>query len=108
MRPVELTGIVNRTPDYAQLKQNEDQKPVIEQTAFQTQFNKQVERNSDTVVKNMILNGRMRSLMPRKREKTSISAVRERKKKTKGRMINQSRADIHRLMLESDISFTEL
>ena len=48
MRPVELTGIVNRTPDYAQLKQNEDQKPVIEQTAFQTQFNKQVERNSDT------------------------------------------------------------
>ena len=51
MRPVELTGIVNRTPDYAQLKQNEDQKPVIEQTAFQTQFNKQVERNSDTVVK---------------------------------------------------------
>jgi hypothetical protein len=51
MRPVELTGIVNRTPDYAQLKQNEDQKPVMEQTAFQTQFNKQVERNSDTVVK---------------------------------------------------------
>lgn len=51
MRPVELTGIVNRTPDYAQLRQNEEQKPVMEQTAFQTQFNKQVLRNSDTVVK---------------------------------------------------------
>lgn len=51
MRPVELTGIVNRTPDYAQLRQNEEQKPIMEQTAFQTQFNKQVERNSDTVVK---------------------------------------------------------
>lgn len=51
MRPVELTGIVNRTPDYAQLRQNEEQKPIMEQTAYQSQFNKQVERNSDTVVK---------------------------------------------------------
>ena len=51
MKPVELTGIVNRTPDYAQLRQNEEQRPVMEQTMFQTQFDKQVERNSDTVVK---------------------------------------------------------
>ena len=51
MRPVEMTGIVNRTTDFAQVRQNEDQKPVMEQAAFQTQFNKQVEKNSDTVVK---------------------------------------------------------
>ena len=31
MRPVEMTGIVNRTTDFAQVRQNEDQKPVMEQ-----------------------------------------------------------------------------
>ena len=51
MRPVEMTGIVNRTTDFAQVRQNEDQKPVMEQAAFQIQFDKQVEKNSDTVVK---------------------------------------------------------
>lgn len=51
MKPVEMTGIVNRTTDYSQLRQNEEQKPIIEQSAFQAQFGKKVERNSDTVVK---------------------------------------------------------
>lgn len=51
MKPVEMTGIVNRTTDFSQVRQNEDQRPVVEQSAFQTQFDKQVERNSDTVVK---------------------------------------------------------
>ncbi len=51
MKPVEMTGIVNRTTDFAQVRQNEEQKPVVEQFTFETQFNKQVERNSETVVK---------------------------------------------------------
>lgn len=51
MRPVEMNGIVNRTQDYAQLKQNENQKPVADQVNFQTQFNKQIEHSSETVVK---------------------------------------------------------
>lgn len=51
MRPVEMNGIVNRTQDYAQLKHNEEQKPTTDQANFQTQFNKQVERSSETVVK---------------------------------------------------------
>ena len=51
MKPIEMTGIVNRTTDFAQVRQNEEQKPFVDQSAFQTQFNKQVERNSETVVK---------------------------------------------------------
>lgn len=51
MKPVEMTGIVNRTTDFAQVRQNEEQKPVIEQYAFEAQFNKQVEKNSEAVVK---------------------------------------------------------
>ena len=51
MRPVEMTGIVNRTTDYAQMKHSEDQKPIMDQANYQTQFNKQIEHNSETVVK---------------------------------------------------------
>ena len=51
MRPVDMSGIVNRTPDYAQIKQNEDQKPMTDQINFQAQFNKQVEKSQERVIK---------------------------------------------------------
>ena len=51
MRPVEMTGIINQTTDFAQVRQNEEQKPVAEQYTFQAQFDKNVEKNSETVIK---------------------------------------------------------
>lgn len=51
MRPVEMTGIVNRTTDYAQLKHSEDQKPIMDQANYQAQFDKRIEHNSETVIK---------------------------------------------------------
>ena len=68
MRPVEMTGIVNRTTDFAQVRQNEEQKPVAEQYTFQAQFDKNVEKNSETVVPrhckmsiNVAMDGEVRS-----------------------------------------------
>lgn len=40
--PVILNGAVTRVQDYAQLKQNEDTKGVIDQNNFQTQFNREI------------------------------------------------------------------
>lgn len=51
MKPVIMSGIVNRTQDYAQLKHGEDQKPVADQANFQTQFNKQIEKNAELVIR---------------------------------------------------------
>ncbi len=51
MRPVEMSGIINRTQDFAQIKHGEDQKPVTDQMNFQTQFNKQIEKNAELVIR---------------------------------------------------------
>lgn len=51
MKPVIMSGIVNRTQDYAQIKHGEDQKPVADQVNFQSQFNKQIEKNAELVVR---------------------------------------------------------
>lgn len=51
MKPVIMSGIVNRTQDYAQLKQGEDQKPAADQANFQSQFNKQIEKNAELVIR---------------------------------------------------------
>ena len=51
MRPIEHTGMINRTPDFAQIQHAEDQKAVVTQSNMQTQMQKQVERNSEVVIK---------------------------------------------------------
>lgn len=50
MRPVEMTGIVNRTTDFAQVRQNEEQKPVAEQYTSGSDLIKNVEKNSENLV----------------------------------------------------------
>ena len=84
MRPVELTGIVNRTPDYAQLKQNEDQKQDIEQTAIQTQNNKQEERISDTDVKKHDSEWKYEKLDAKEKGKNKYFGSSGKKKENKG------------------------
>ena len=41
IRPVEFSGIVQRTQDVSALKQNEDNKPMLQQQNVQTQFAKE-------------------------------------------------------------------
>lgn len=40
--PIELQGTIARTQDYSTIKQNEDQKGLIDQGNFQHQFNKEI------------------------------------------------------------------
>ena len=79
MRPVEMTGIVNRTTDFAQVRQNEEQKPVAEQYTFQAQFDKNVEKNSETVVKKMTLSGKMKNLMQKRKARINIMPASKRR-----------------------------
>lgn len=41
IRPVEFNGMIQRTQDVSTLKQNENNKPMLEQQNIQTQFSKE-------------------------------------------------------------------
>lgn len=41
IRPVDFNGMIQRTQDVSTLKQNEDNKPFLEQQNIQTQFSKE-------------------------------------------------------------------
>lgn len=42
--PMQLNGILTRTQDYTQIKQNEDMKPMMDQSAFQNTMQKNIEK----------------------------------------------------------------
>lgn len=49
IRPVELNGMLQRSQDVGSLKQNEDNKPTLQQQNVQTQFSKDTVRQMQTV-----------------------------------------------------------
>lgn len=81
MRPVELTGIVNRTQDYAQLKHNQDQKPFTEQMNINQQINKQIERNSEVIVKQRNSEWKDEKFDAKEKGKNSYFSMRKKKEK---------------------------
>jgi len=42
--PMQLNGILTRTQDYTSIKQNEDMKPMVDQSAFQNTMQKNIEK----------------------------------------------------------------
>ncbi len=48
--PIEMSQMFTRTQDISPIKQNEDAKPMLDQNAFQQQFEKQVEEHSRKVI----------------------------------------------------------
>ncbi|SEK43386.1 MULTISPECIES: hypothetical protein [unclassified Butyrivibrio] len=48
---IDFQGNVLRTNDFSQIKQNEDNKVFTDQNAFQTEFNKEVDQKSNSVIK---------------------------------------------------------
>ncbi|WP_035767097.1 hypothetical protein [Butyrivibrio sp. NC2002] len=46
---IDFQGSVARTGDFSQLKQNEDNKVVTDQNAFQTEFKKEVDQKTNSV-----------------------------------------------------------
>lgn len=49
IRPVEVQGVMQRTQDMSQIKQNQDMKPQVDQSHYQTQVQKHVESQSKQV-----------------------------------------------------------
>lgn len=49
IRPIELNGVISRVQDIGTMKQNEDNKPLVDQSRFQTHFNKEVEHHQKKV-----------------------------------------------------------
>ena len=49
IRPVEFNGVIQRTQDVSALKQNEDNKPFMEQHNIQAQFSKETVRHMQKV-----------------------------------------------------------
>ena len=47
--PIEMTGMVTRSQDISLLKQNEDNKPVIDQSNIQVQVNKKAQEQNKQV-----------------------------------------------------------
>ncbi|MEG0963739.1 MAG: hypothetical protein RSD28_05220 [Lachnospiraceae bacterium] len=50
IRPVEISGMLQRTQDVSTLKQNENNKPMVEQQTLQTQFAKETIHHMKQVV----------------------------------------------------------
>ena len=42
--PMQLNGIMTRTQDFTQIKQNEDMKPMMDQSVFQNTMQKNIEK----------------------------------------------------------------
>ncbi len=51
IRPVDFSGLVQRSHDVSTTKQNEDNKPMLDQQNIQQTFEKDVERASKEVIK---------------------------------------------------------
>lgn len=51
IRPVDFSGLVQRSHDVSNTKQNEDNKPALDQQNIQQTFEKDVERASKEVIK---------------------------------------------------------
>lgn len=51
IRPVEVQGVVQRSQDIGQIKQNQDQKPLVDQNNIQTQIHRETEHKSRQVTK---------------------------------------------------------
>lgn len=51
IRPVEVQGVVQRSQDIGQIKQNQDQKPVLDQSNIQTHLQRETERSFRQVTK---------------------------------------------------------
>ncbi len=49
IRPIEMNGVIARVQDAGAIKQNEDNKPMMDQSKFQTHFNKEVDQHQKTV-----------------------------------------------------------
>lgn len=49
--PIEMNGIISRTQDYSTMKQNEDNKGLIQQEAFQNSFEKTLDAKSHQVTR---------------------------------------------------------
>jgi len=49
IRPVEVQGVMQRTQDMSQIKQNQDMKPEVDQSNYQTQVHKHTENQSKQV-----------------------------------------------------------
>lgn len=49
IRPVDFNGMIQRTQDVSTLKQNEDNKPMMDQQNIQTQFSKETVRHMQQV-----------------------------------------------------------
>ena len=47
--PVILNGAMTRVQDYAQMKQSEDTKGIVDQNNFQTQFNREIDNKLNQV-----------------------------------------------------------
>lgn len=48
--PIEMSQMYTRTQDISAVKQNEENKPLLDQQSFQNQFQKQVESQSRKVI----------------------------------------------------------
>lgn len=51
IRPVEVQGVVQRSQDIGQLKQNQDQKPMVDQSNIQVQMHQETKHNMQQVSK---------------------------------------------------------
>ena len=89
IRPVEFSGVVQRSQDVSALKQNEDNKSMLQQQNVQTQFARTPCTICNRLPMPMILTTPKKNLMPVKKEAMNMKAAIIKRKRRKKKIVER-------------------
>ena len=89
IRPVEFHGIVQRSQDVSTLKQNEDNKPMLQQQNVQTQFAKETAQHMHQVNQANDSDNPEQKFDAREKAATNMRITGSRRKKRKKRTVER-------------------
>lgn len=93
IRPIEFNGTIQRTQDVGTLKQNEDNKPLLEQQNIQTQFSKETVRHMQQVTHADDAENQQKRYDAKEKGSNEYVDLRQKKKKEKkkdGKVVEKS------------------
>lgn len=92
IRPVEFHGVVQRSQDVSALKQNEDNRPMLQQQNVQTQFAKETMRHMHQVNQANDSDNPEQKFDAREKGSNEYENLRDKKKKKKEKEDNSRKA----------------
>lgn len=91
IRPVEMNGVISRVQDVSTLKQNEDSKPLVDQSNFQSHIEKNIQHNQKQVREADDSDNHQKKFDAKEKGSNSYSSQNSKKKKEEDKKKNQKK-----------------